>query len=101
MSESSIAANGRFDRSVMPKVHIYAPPVTRRFVLAKTCPDCGKRTRMLGWAYEWHGATVVCLRCGREWQDGEWMPLPFMRGARAHNIAEAKDRWRRGSRHNV
>ena len=81
--------------------HIYAPPVTSRFVLAKTCPDCGQRTRMLGWAYEWYGATVVCLRCGREWQGGEWMPLPFMREARQHNIDEAKYRWRRDMGHNV
>lgn len=82
----------------MTTVHIYAPPATSRFVLAMTCPDCGKRTRMLGWDYEWHGATVVCLRCGREWQDGEWMALPFMRGARQHNIYEAKARWRRFTR---
>ena len=75
---------------------IYAPPSTGRFVLAKTCPDCGKRTRMLGWSYEWHGASVTCLRCGRRWEGGEWMPLPFMRGARQHNIDEAKYRWRRG-----
>ena len=100
MSESSIAANGRVDRSVIATVHIYAPPVTRRFVLARTCPDCKKRTRMLGFCWEWHGASVTCLRCGREWQDGEWMPLPFMRGARAHNISAAKELWRRIGRHN-
>ena len=101
MSESSIAANGRVDRSVMPAIHLYAPKPTSRWIRAGTCPDCKKRTRFLGWHYEWYGSDQVCLRCGREWSDGEWMPLPFMRGARAHNIAEAKARWRRGSRHNV
>lgn len=100
MSEGIIAANCSVDRSVMPTVHIYTPPVIRRFVLTRTCPDCKKRTRMLGFGYEWHGASVTCLRCGREWQDGEWMPLPFMRGSRAHNIANAKEWWRRISRHN-
>lgn len=89
------------ESTVMTAIHIYAPPVTRRFVLARTCPDCGKRTRMLGFYYEWHGATVTCLRCGREWRDGEWMPLPFMRGARAHSIAAAKAHWRRLSGHNA
>jgi Zn ribbon nucleic-acid-binding protein len=92
---------GSLDLWVIPAVHIYAPPATHRFVLAKTCPDCGKRTRMLGWSYEWHGASLTCLRCGREWQGGEWMPLPFIRGAMAHNIAEAKARWRRDSWHNA
>lgn len=87
---------GPLEARVMPTVHIYAPPVTERFIRAGNCPDCGKRTRFLGWCYEWHGPTQVCIRCGRTWQDGEWMPLPFMRGARAHNIAEAKARWRRG-----
>ena len=101
MSESSIAANGRVDRSVMPAIHLYAPKPTSRWIRAGTCPDCKKRTRFLGWHYEWYGSDQVCLRCGREWSDGEWMPLPFMRGARAHNIAEAKARWRRGSRHNA
>ena len=61
---------GSLDRGVMPAVYIYAPPASHRFVLAKTCPDCGKRTRMLGWSYEWHGASLTCLRCGREWQGG-------------------------------
>lgn len=78
-------------------VHIYAPKPTHRFILAKVCPDCGKRTRMLGWAYEWYGANLTCLRCGRHWDSGEWMPLPFIRGARQKSIAEAKARWRRGS----
>ena len=75
-------------------VHIYAPPAISRFIRSGVCPDCKKRTRFIGWCYEWHGASSTCLRCGREWQDGEWMPLPFMRGARERNIAKAKRRWR-------
>ena len=63
-------------------------------IIAGVCPDCGKRTRFLTWYYEWYGPTQVCLRCGRVWQDGEWMPLPSTRGARAQSIAKAKARWR-------
>lgn len=79
----------------MTTLHIYAPPVTHRFIHAGTCLDCKRRTRFLGFAYEMYGANVTCLRCGREWSDGEWMPLPFVRGARQKNIDAAKRRWRR------
>ena len=100
--ERSDAAKRPLDRRVMPAVHIYAPPVTRRFILTVAeCPDCKQRSRFLGFAYEWHGASLTCLRCGRQWEGGEWMALPFMRGARQHNIDEAKAHWRRLSRHNV
>jgi len=78
-------------------IHVYAPPATHRFVMAGVCPDCAKRTRFIGFAYEWFGASITCLRCGRHWEGGEWMPLPFIRGSRQHNINAAKTRWRRGS----
>ena len=85
-------------RRVMTASHIYAPLVMCRFVLARRCPDCGRRTRMLGFGYgDWHGANVTCLRCGREWQDSEWIPLPFSRSARENNIQAAKERWRKMS----
>ena len=82
-------------------VHINAPKAVKQKVIAGTCPDCKKRTRFLTWFYEWYGTDATCLRCGRKWQDAEWMPLPFMRGARKNNIDEAKDRWRRGMGHNA
>jgi hypothetical protein len=34
------------------------------------------------------------LRCGRQWDGGEWLPLEFRRGVRADNIKHAKERWR-------
>ena len=76
-------------------VHIYAPRPTRKSAVAATCPDCGKRTRMLSFFYEWHGWDSTCIKCGRSWSDGEWMDLPFIRGARQKEIERAKDRFRR------
>jgi hypothetical protein len=78
----------------MGVIHIHAPMPIGKHVHSGTCPDCKRRSRFIGWSYEWYGASNTCLRCGREWQDGEWMPLPFMRGARQHNIDAAKRRFR-------
>ena len=78
-----------------PLVHIYAPRPVGRSAFKKICPDCKKESLMLAIHFEWHGADVTCLRCGRNWQDGEWMPLPFCRGARRQNIRWAKNRYRR------
>ena len=47
---------GSLDRGVMPAVYIYAPPATRRFVLAKTCPPCatppGELARIVNHGYK-------------------------------------------------
>lgn len=69
-------------------------PIKRRIVIG-VCPDCKKRTRFLCFCVEWYGWGKTCLRCGREWNDGEWTALPFERGARQNNIAAAKRRWRK------
>jgi predicted RNA-binding Zn-ribbon protein involved in translation (DUF1610 family) len=75
-------------------VHIYCPPVVTKRAVAASCPDCGQRTRMLTFTYEWHGPDATCIKCGRSWSDGEWMSLPFERGARSKEIARAKRRFR-------
>ncbi len=76
-------------------VHVFRPPVVfKAITICEACPDCGKRTRMMGFFQEWFGWHSTCLRCGREWDDGCWLPLPFKRGARAGNIRDAKRRWR-------
>ena len=80
--------------STEPHLHVYAPPAIARFVRVGACPDCKRRTRFLGWEYEWYGTTQVCLRCGRRWADGEWMALPSLRYARRQSIDGAKRRWR-------
>ena len=79
----------------MSEVYIHAPLATAKRAKAETCPDCKRRTRMLEFFTPWYGWTCTCIRCGRKWIDGEWMPLPFMRGARQHEIDRAKDHWRR------
>ena len=79
-------------------IHVYAPLVIERQIFAGTCPDCKKRTLFLAWHYEWHGWAQTCLRCGRRWSDGEWMPLDFERGAREKSIASAKERWQKGKK---
>lgn len=76
-------------------VHIYAPQATAKLARATTCLDCKKRTRMLCFFTPWYGWHSTCIRCGREWCDGEWMALGFMRGVRQRNIELAKKHWRR------
>lgn len=75
-------------------LHINLSRVDDKAVRACVCPDCKKRTRMLGFFQEWYGWAFTCLRCGRRYADGEWLPLPFMRGARPTSIATAKAHWR-------
>lgn len=79
----------------MGDVYIHAPRSTAKAVHADTCPDCKRRTRFVGFFTPWYGWDSTCLRCGRQWIDGEWMPLAFMRGARQHNIDRARTHWRR------
>jgi hypothetical protein len=56
----------------------------------------------------WYGWDSTCIKCGRNWQDGEWMDLPFANGLwgmcrdgkrrpmtpRNFQIAQAKARYR-------
>ena len=42
--------------------------------------------------YEWYGASVSCLRCGDQWNDGELSMRPLARGWRKRNIAEFEKR---------
>ena len=75
-------------------VHVCAPQPIKKLVHAGRCPDCKKWTRFIGLCYEWYGASMTCLKCGREFADGQWMPLHFYRYARRDNIAAAKRHWR-------
>lgn len=70
--------------------HHSAKSVTRDY-----CPDCKTQTRFMGFFQEWYGWTETCLRCGRKFADGEWMPLDFVRGVRASNIKQIKAHWRK------
>lgn len=77
------------------RVHIHAPATTAKTLgVLQCCPDCKKRTRVLSFHVPWYGWDSTCLRCGRRWCDGEWMPLDFVRGSRRKSIDAAKRRWR-------
>lgn len=78
----------------MSLLHLHAPAATAKEIEAAACPDCGKRTRLLAFYTPWYGWHSTCLRCGREWCDGEWLTLPFAKGARQRNIEQAKRKWR-------
>jgi hypothetical protein len=75
-------------------LHICAPPVVKHDARKMRCPDCKKESLVLTFFYEWYGPDSTCLRCGRRWSDGEWMPLDFVRGARRKSKESAKRRWR-------
>lgn len=77
-----------------PYIHIYAPRATAKRAHGTTCPDCRRRTWLLQFFTPWYGWHSTCLRCGREWADGEWLRLDFVRGVRQRNIEAAKKRWR-------
>ena len=75
-------------------IHIYAPVPDVMNIHAGVCPDCKRHTRFILFTFAFHGTNATCLRCGREWSDGECQPLPFERGIRQKNIASAKKWWR-------
>lgn len=72
-------------------IHIHRAP----FLAARTkrmhCLTCAKRRTFFGWFQEWYGWHVTCLGCGDQWEDGEMLERPFMRGWRAKNIETAKN----------
>ena len=43
----------------------------------------------------YRGWNSTCINCGRQWCDGEWLPLDFYRGVRKENINAAKRLWRK------
>lgn len=55
---------------------------------------------MISFHYMWYGWDSTCIRCGRQWMDGEWMELDFYRYARRDNINTAKSHWRRMTKAN-
>jgi hypothetical protein len=76
-------------------IHINRPSVSKKAIaLCEKCPDCGKRTRMIQLFYDYYGWDSTCIKCGRQWADGEWLALDFCRGVRQRNIQQAKERFR-------
>lgn len=76
-------------------VHIHAPKATAKRLIKDNCHDCKKLTWFAEFFTPWYGWDSTCLRCGREYQDGCWMELPFARGNhRKKNKELAKQIWR-------
>lgn len=82
----------------MSGFHICAPEVTDRSIRAGHCPDCDRRSRFIAFFQDWYGWRQTCIRCGRTWDDGEWLPLDFERAARRKSVERAKARWRKLTR---
>ena len=76
--------------------HIKFTKTHDRRIIREKCLDCGRNSFFACFHEEWYGWDVTCLRCGRRWCDGEWMPFDFARGVREHSIRSAKRRWKRG-----
>jgi hypothetical protein len=76
------------------KLHIHSPSATAKRAVPGNCPDCKKRTRFLEFFTPWYGWNSTCIRCGRQWNDGQWMSLDFYRFARRDNITRAKAKYR-------
>ena len=81
-------------RNKMSSIHICSPPRTEQRIVSGKCSDCKKFSRFIQFFYEWYGPNETCLKCGRQWNDGEWMPLDFTRGIRKQNIEKAKKIYR-------
>lgn len=71
-------------------IHINSPNPTRVDIDKSRCPDCKKQSYFVNRFYEWYGSMSTCMRCGREYADGEWLPLTFSRNARKINKDAAR-----------
>jgi hypothetical protein len=78
-------------------VHIYRPATTGKSLTSGKCIDCKADTIFVGFHQEWHGWTETCVRCGRRFADGEWLPLDFSREARRANIKSVLEQWGRAT----
>lgn len=73
---------------------VCSPTIMERKKWRRICPNCTFRSTTVGFFAEWYGWHVICLHCGEEWQDGEWMERPCVAGWRQHNIEVARKRWK-------
>lgn len=78
-------------------IHIYAPQPDHKSLTRAPCFDCKQESLFVGFNTPWLGWDETCIRCGRRWQDGEWMALDFYRHARRDSIRSARKRWRRST----
>lgn len=77
-------------------IHINYTKTHAKGIDRRKCPDCGKLSYFVWFHQEWYGVDTTCMRCGRSWSDGEWMPFEFYRHARRDSKRAARRRWKRG-----
>lgn len=75
-------------------IHVCVLQIKTCKLVRQVCLDCKKRSIFVCLYYEWYGPSITCLNCGRNWQDGEWMPFMFSRSARQRSINSAKEAYR-------
>ena len=76
-------------------IHINRPRFNAKRIVRFNCPDCKKNSRAIEFFQHYRGWDSTCINCGRQWCDGEWLPLDFYRGVRKENINAAKQLWRK------
>jgi uncharacterized protein YbdZ (MbtH family) len=74
--------------------HICAPAQTAKKKHMVFCPDCERYAWFYSFFTPWYGWHTTCTKCGRQFVEGEWLDLPFKRGAREESIAWAKKKWK-------
>ena len=75
-------------------IHINLARIDAKHISHRWCPDCCRNSYFINWFQEWYGWKATCMRCGRQFAEGEWMPLPFQRGIREDNKKYARQTWR-------
>ena len=78
----------------MSTIHINYTKTHEASICWRTCTDCQKRSPMVYLFQEWYGWDITCMRCGRSWQDGEWMPLDFLKRSREKSKQRARKRYK-------
>ena len=78
----------------MNHIHVCWTNYSIQEVRTMDCYTCGTIQRMLCQFQDWYGWTITCLTCGEQWQDGERVERPFMRGWRKLAIEAANNKAR-------
>ena len=60
-------------------IHISTSRFNAKRIVRFNCPDCKKNSRAIEFFQHYRGWDSTCINCGRQWCDGEWLPLDFYR----------------------
>jgi len=92
-SGTTALAAKQLGRRFIDNIHINWTEFTEKRISRQMCPDCGKISYFVNFYQDWYGWHSTCMRCGRQWSDGEWIPLNFSPTARKKNIENARRTW--------